>query len=196
MRLVGSFTLCFILCSQLCFSQADTIPKTRHVEEFNWTITIPDAYKLVADADWDAQEKKGEDFFENAWGEDIVNEAVTLFAYKSGQYNSFDANWQAYDEAVDGDYKESNDGVNQLIFATLKSEMRGVFMDSTSSIQMIDGLKFHRFDINIELTEEITFRVIGMSRPFGKKDFTMNIGYIDEKVGEQMLAAVLNSRFR
>lgn len=185
-----------IILVQTSICQSQTGTNTIYVKEFNWTITIPDIFEAVADGEWDKVEQKGKEAVEKTFGEEIVNHSVTIMAYQKGQFNSFDANWQPFDEAIDGSHAESNSAVNEILFITFQEQMPKAEIDSASSIQNIGGLDFYRFDITIKFPNEMMLRSILLSRLFGKKEFSMNLAYLDKKAGQKMLDAVLNSSFK
>lgn len=185
-----------LITVQTSLCQSQTGAKTIKVEEFNWTISIPDIYKAVSESEWNKHEEVGKKAVEETYGQEVINQSVTIMAYKKGQFNSFDANWQPFDEAIDGSYKESNVAVNEILFHTFQSQMAGAKLDSASSIQNISGLDFYRFDINIEFPNGKVFKSTLLSRLFGKKEFSMNLAYLDEKAGQKMLDAMLNSSFK
>ncbi len=177
-----------------CNCQTESGP-TLNIEEFNWTVTIPENFNSVKASDWNKIEKKGEVAIEKTIGEDIINEAVTIFIYKNEQYNTFEANWQPFDAEIDGEYSETFSEVNKIIYRTFETQIPNAKLDSISSMQKVSGLDFHRFDIAIDFPNGIKMKTIGFSRLFGKKEFTMNITYVDEQIGKKMLDAFLNSEF-
>ena len=189
-------TLCFILLIgfQSCNSQSKS--KIINIEGFNWTVTIPENFNPIDNNEWNKLEKKGEDAIEKAIGEDIINEAVTIFVYKNGQFNNFEANWQPFDVEIDGDYMETYSEVNKILYETFETQIPNAKLDSISSIQKVSRFDFHRFDITIDFENGMKMKTIGFSRLFEKKEFTMNITYVDEKIGKKMLDAFLNSQFK
>tara|TARA_B110000259_G_C13937080_1_gene371257 strand:+ start:685 stop:909 length:225 start_codon:yes stop_codon:yes gene_type:complete len=68
-------------------------------------------------------------------------------------------------------------------------------LDSISSTQNISGLEFQRFDVKVDFPNGMKMESISFSRLFDKKEFTVYIIAVDEKIGKQMLDAFLNSKF-
>lgn len=196
MKIVKILSLVLFIGIQCCFSQTNSKPKVVNIKEFNWKVTIPKNFALIDGKEWDKVEKRGEKAIEDTFGEGIINQATTLFAYKNGQFNIFEANWQPFDSKLDGDYLETYSEVNKMIYQTFEAQMPKAKLDSISSTQKISGLKFRRFDITINLPNGMILKIIGFSRLFDKKEFTVNITFIDEKIGEKMLDAFQKSRFR
>lgn len=184
-----SIVLLLISCKE--FNESKSI----YVDDFNWTIEIPKNFNSISEDKWNKVKELGEKGVEEAMNEEIVNEAVTIFVYKNGEFNNFESNYQPFNTEFDGNYLKSNNFVNQVMYKTFESQMPNAKMDSISSKQIIDGLEFYRFDINIDLPNGLKLKTVGFSRLFDKKELTINITYIDEKIGEQMLESFENSKF-
>jgi len=164
-------------------------------DDFKWTITIPKNFRELSESEWDKVEDKGMDAFENVYGEEVENRATTLFAYKSGKFQTFESNYQIHDLETDGNYSESNREVNKMTYETFEETMPNVTLDSISSKETIDGLEFDRFEINIDFPNGIEMTTVGYSRLFNDKDFTINIVYTKESVGKELIENILNSKF-
>ena len=178
-----------------CQNRYTSQPENKTIEQFGWTITIPKNFRLLDDNEWGEIEKKGEAAIEKTFDAELINEAKTIFAYKNGQLNTLESNWQPFDMEIDGDYISSCYEVNGMVFQTMEAQIPNVKIDSSSSIQKIDGLDFHRFDMKIDLPNGIKMTTVGLNRLFGKKDLTINITYVEKKVGDILLASVLKSKF-
>ena len=195
MRIFKIFYLVLLIGFQSCNSQTKSNPKTVTIEEFNWTVTIPENFTAIEESEWNETEQKGQDAVEKTIGEEIINQAVTLFTYKNGQFNNFEANWQPFDVEIDGEYLEACSEVNRILYQTFETQMPKAKLDSISSTKKINGLEFQRFDVTIDFPNGIKMKSISFSRLFNKKEFTTNITFVDEKIGKIMLDAFLNSKF-
>ncbi|PKG42882.1 hypothetical protein CXF67_07945 [Psychroflexus sp. MES1-P1E] len=195
MRILKILCLFLLIGFQSCNSQTKSDPETLKIEEFNWTIDIPENFEPINQKEWNKTLKKGIDAIENTFDEKVDNQAVTIFTYKNGQFNNFEANWQPFDVEIDGEYLETYSEVNKILYQTFETQMPKAKLDSISSTQKISGLDFQRFDITIDFPNGMKMKSIGFSRLFDKKEFTMNISSVDEKIGKKMLDAFLNSKF-
>ena len=184
-----------LLLFSSCNSQTKSDSETLKIEEFNWTVNIPENFEPINQEEWNKTLKKGTNAIEDTFEQEIENQAVTIFTYKSGQFNNFEANWQPFDIKIDGEYMETYSEVNKMLYETFETQIPKAKLDSISSIQKVSGLDFQRFDITIDFPNGIRMKTIGFSRLFGKKEFTMNITYVDEKIGKKMLKAFMNSKF-
>ncbi len=171
--------------------------KVRVIEndDFKWTVTIPKNFRELSESEWDKFEDKGMDVFEDVYGEEMENRATTLFAYKSGKFQTFESNYQIHDLETDGDYFKSNHEVNKMMYETFEETMPNVTLNSISSKEIINGLEFNRFQINIDFPNGIEMTTVGYSRLFNDKDFTINIVYTKESVGKELIENILNSKF-
>ena len=178
-----------------CKSQTESNPKIIHNKDFNWTITIPENFNSINETEWNKTQQKGKDAIEKTFGEEIINQATTIFTFENGQFNNFEANYQPYDIEIDGNYLETYNDVNEMLYQTFETQMPQAKLDSISSIQKISGLDFQRFDVVVDFPNGMKMKTVGFSRLFDKKEFTVNITAVDEKILKQMLDAFLNSKF-
>lgn len=163
--------------------------------DFKWTITIPEGFENVDAEEWARMQGKGSEALENATGQEIVNLAKDIFVVQSGRSNYLEANYQPFDEAVDGSYAEANKAVNGLLYETFISQMPGIKIDSATTTETISGLKFKAMKMKIIYPNNATMFFEMHSRLFDKREFTVNIIYVDEKKGDQMRDAWTKSKF-
>ncbi len=188
------FLICLTIVIQGCNGQS-TPKKEIYNQDFNWTITIPENFQNVSVEEWAKMQNKGADAIEKTYDEKVINRAKTIFVFKSDQLNYFESNYQPFDISIDGDYLESCKNVNNILFETFKNQMPGIKIDSTTSVEKINNLEFQTFKMKIEYPNKMEFNVMMYSRLFDKKEFTVNIMYVDKKKGEQMLDSWKNSKF-
>jgi len=185
-----------ILLLSSCISQTKSDSETLKIEEFNWTVNIPENFKPINQEEWNKTLKKGINAIESTFEGEVDNQATTIFTYKNGQFNNFEANWQPFDVEIDGDYMQTYSEVNEMMYQTFEIQIPDAKLDSISSTQKVSGLEFQRFDITIDFPNGIKMKATSFSRLFGKKELTMNITSVDEKIGEKMLNAFLDSNFK
>ena len=180
---------CLVLTTQLCYGQ------TIHNKDFNWTITIPQGFDSVSREQWAKMQNKGAKAVEDTYDKKFVNRAKTIFVFRSDQFNYFESNYQPFDTAKDGNYVEACRAVDNILYETFTTQMSGVKLDTTQTTEMIDGLEFQVFMLKAKYPNDMVLNAIMFSRLFGKKEFTVNIMYVDDKKGRQMLNAWTSSRF-
>ena len=176
---------------QVCNAQANSDLETLQIEEFNWTVAIPENFASLKKDEWGELIKKDVAVF----GKGILSEEYTIFSYVNNKSNKFDAVWQPYDTEICGDYLELNAEANEVMHQIYESQLPGGEFDSISKTQTISGLEFRRFDVEINFPDVIKMKIVRFYRLFEDKQFNMYITAIDEKIGQQMLAAFLESKF-
>jgi hypothetical protein len=176
-------------------SGSSTPSTTLHNEDFRWTITIPAGFESVEPDEWAKVQGKGQAAMENSTGLKIDNQTTGIFVFKSGQTNYFESNQQSFDEAVDGDHRESTKLAADLLYETFVSQMPGVKIDSSMVVETIDGLEFLTTKMKLDLPNGMIMYMEMYSRLFDKRELAVNIIYIDEKKGQQMKDSWYQSKF-
>lgn len=183
-----------IIFFQSCTGQK--APKQEiHNNDFNWTITIPENFESVSSADWEKLQKKGADAIEKTYEEEVVNQAKTIFIFRSDQLNYFESNYQPFDPDVDGDYLESCKTVKELLYETFMTQMPGVKIDTVTTVEKIDNLEFQTLTMKVEYPNKMVLNLLIFSRLFDKREFTVNIMYVDKLKGQKMIDSWRQSRF-
>lgn len=177
---------------QMCMSQEN---EQFYSKEFNWRMAIPEDFKSVSTQEWATMQNKGETVLEDTFGGEIANNAKTIVVFKSDELNYFEANFQPFDSATDGDYLESFKYVSALLYETFKSQMPDVKLDSVSSRMKINRLKFEVFKLKVTYPNQTVMHFEMYSRLFDKREFTVNIIYADEKKGAAMAKLWKASKF-
>ena len=193
-------TLFFLLtvisiCITSCIGQSNTQQNKIYNKDFKWSITIPAGFDTVNAEKWNLMQNRGADAVEKTYGEKPVNRAKTIFVFLNDKVNYFESNYQLYDITKDGDYLETCKDVNNILYGTLESQMKGAKIDSSSSKTVISGLVFQTFTLGITLPNKMVLNMYSYSRLFGKKEFTVNITSVDRQKEKELLDAWLNSRF-
>ncbi len=163
--------------------------------DFKWKVQIPEGFEKVDNQEWSILQGKGEQTLEKTVGQDITNHSKTIFIVKSGNFNYLEANYQPFDTKNDGSYEASNKFVNDIVYKSFKENMPNAKISNTRSKEKINNLIFHKNTFEILMPNSMSMKMIMYSRLFGKKDFSVNIMFIDSKKGEEMLTAWKNSTF-
>ena len=185
--------VCVIL-THFCYSQTNATQKLYN-ELFKWSVTIPEGFEKISAAESDKFKNKGINAIEDTFGETVIDESETIFVFKNGPANVFEANYQPFDTEIDGDYSESRKAVNDILYETFKTQMPKAKITRSNSTEKIDGLTFYVHTINIELPNKMVLKAMMFNRLFGKREFTVNIMFLDKILGEQLLDAWRSSTF-
>jgi hypothetical protein len=182
-------------CITSCIGQTTPQENKIYNKDFKWSITIPAGFDTVNAEKWNLMQNRGADAVEKTYGEKPVNKAKTIFVFLNDKVNYFESNYQLYDITKDGDYLETCKDVNNIIYGTLKSQMKGARLDSSFSTTVISGLAFQTFTLTITLPNSMVLNMYSYSRLFGKKEFSVNITAVNRQREKELLDAWLNSRF-
>jgi hypothetical protein len=194
MKGVNYFIIFLAIIFQNCTEQ--TSPKKEiHNNDFNWTITIPENFESVSAEQWTKMQNKGREAIEKTYDAKVDNQAKTIFVFKNDQLNYFESNYQPFDSTTDGNYLESWKSVNEILYQTFISQMQGTKIDTTTSTEKIDNLEFQTLKMIVTYPNNRVLNILMFSRLFDKKEFTVNIMYVDNKKGELMLDSWKKSTF-
>jgi len=186
--------LCLTILIQGCAGQ--TTPKKEiYNKDFKWTITIPENFENVSTEQWNKMQNKGADAIEKTYDEKVENRAKTIFVFKSDQMNYFESNYQPFDTATDGNYLKSCKNVGDILYQTFVAQMPGTKVDTTYTTEKIDHLVFQIFNIAVTYPNKMVLNVLMFSRLFDKREFTVNIMYVDKLKGVKMLDSWRKSKF-
>ena len=104
------------------------------------------------------------------------------------------ADYQPFDTEFDN-YIESCEAVNEMLYETFRAQMPDAKIDTTRTVENIDNLEFQTIKFKIEYPNKMVMNMLMFSRLFGDKEFTVNIMYMDQLKGEQMLDSWKKSKF-
>ncbi|WP_418360281.1 hypothetical protein [Sphingobacterium detergens] len=190
---IYAFLAIILLLFQNCSGQkTDT---KFYDKDFKWSIQIPKDFTKVSAKEWAEKQQRGENALEKTTGEAVINEAKTIFVFKTDDMNYFEANYQPFDINIDGDYRENNRNVNHALYQTFRDNMPNARIDTLSSTEKIDSLFFYKYETKIYLPNNQILDIIMYSKLFDKKEFTVNIMFADPKRGKEMVEAWKNSKF-
>jgi len=179
---------------QAC-SGAQTPKQEIFNKEFNWTVTILENFVSVRADDWAKMQNRGAEAIETTTGEKIVNQTKSIFVFRNDDYNYFESNYQPFDPEVDGDYLESCKAVEEVLYNAFSSSIPGAKIARKRSTERIDGLEFQKLEFHIELPNKTVLTMLMYSRLFGKREFAVNICYVNELKAQKMLDSWRQSRF-
>ncbi len=186
------FSLAFIVWG--CGGQ-EQVPHKVYVEEFKWTITIPKTFTKMTKDELEKNKRKGAEAIEKTTGEEIEDKTVPLFAVKSDKMNLLESNYQVVDIKEYGSYVDYRNLINSVLYDVYKNMFPNENIDTSSTTELIDGLEFYVFNLNLKSSIGTTLKVFSYSRLFDDKDLTVNIIYSDENKGKLLLDAFRNSKF-
>jgi hypothetical protein len=169
--------------------------KTVYNKDFKWTINIPSGFDSVSADVWAKMQNPGQDMVEKTYDAKLENNVKTIFVFRSDETNYFESNYQPFDTSKDGNYLENFREVNNILYGTFEAQIKNAKLDSSSSTQVVSGLKFQTFKVAITLPNKMVLNVLMYSRLFGNREFTVNIMALDRQKEKELLECWFNSKF-
>lgn len=170
---------------------------TYHSEKIGWTMEIPKGWNITHKSDLDKRTKKGLDAISETAGAEIdASELKQLLNFQKNQFNIFQSTSEPFEVEYEGEWKENNAGLKELVYSTYVE--RGIRTDSTETKTIkIDGLEFQSYEFTIYSPNgDVILNQIMYSRLINGLVFGVNINYNNETDKQEMLDAWLNSRFK
>ena len=185
--------LLFVMCCNSGIAQ--TTDNSYYNSDFKWKMDLPENFEKVPVAEWRKKQNQGKEAMEKTVGAEVDNQTSILFVLRSGDFNYLEANSQPFDTAKDGNYEESCKMVDSLLCATFKAQAPNATIETSTGKETIGGVEFLTFHLVMHITEQISFNCTMYNHLFGKKEFTVNVMYIDADKGKAMTAAWKASQF-
>ncbi|MES2764723.1 MAG: hypothetical protein V4642_02565 [Bacteroidota bacterium] len=178
MKKAYSIFFLLILIASPLFSQTQKY----FFKEINWQIEIPESWRI------DIQVNKTHPqflkfFYIKPSDTTINNNIATADLYK--YFPDFNQDWLSSRKAKN-DYSTKD----------YKFYFPNCQIDTASGTELIDGLEFQRFNIKLTTPNGVPFHTIKYSRLFGEYEFTLNLDFLDEKIGEEFLKMWRTSKFK
>ena len=177
MRLI---ILTLILTITLLSGKGQVTSKQSHQFQFpqvGWKIKVPSDFTIMDSATTDFGTTK------------------TLITFSKGQYNFFSSTITAFDPERDGDWNEVNSKLKNVILETLRTQAPAIKSDTSSSVETIDGLEFHKFQIITTYQSKLVMNTFMYSRLHKGFHYGINISYTDENVGKELQLILASSKF-
>lgn len=196
MKTITVLALVSVVCLLACNGSTTSQQKTVFNKDFNWSIQVPDGFESVPPEEWYKLQNRGADAIEATYDANIENNATSLFVFRADPLNYFEANYQPFDTTTDGDYLENVRNVNALLYGTFAAQLPNARLDSSSTVETIDGKTFQQFSVVITYPNKMLMECLLYSRLFGKKEFSVNLMTVDKQKQAALLKAFRNSTFK
>ena len=158
-------------------------------EEVGWTIKFPKDFNQ-----FDSLLNKN--IQKNAKKENFSSQYKQLFSVRNGNFNSFTSTINPYPITKDT-WEKSFEISKQLLISELeKFGTKIQIMDTATSVDNIDGVKFMKFFTKIYYTDrKLILNSYWFYRKIGNYDLSITIGYDDKKIGLSFLKILKESKF-
>jgi len=190
MRLI---ILTLILTITLLSGKGQVTTKQDHQFKFpqvGWKVKVPSDFTIMDSAQVAALGNNGANDATTAFGT-----TKTLVSFNKGQYNFFSSTITPFDPARDGDWNEISSKRKNRILESLRTQAPAIKIDTLSSVETIDGLEFHKFQIITTYQSKLVMNTLMYSRLYKGFDYGINISYTDESVGKELQLILASSKF-
>jgi hypothetical protein len=190
--------IAFILI--LGFYSLQTLAQTTQkftFKQIGLSLELPADFKLESVHESNQNARAGIDILteENKIPVDF-SQLTTLFSAKKDEYSYIGATIVKLDTIEDDSYDEAHQQLRELLFLTFKRKIEHNKIDSSTTEIIIDGVKFEKFNVNIELkpnTFLYTTLISGLYKGF---ELGISFVYVDEKTKEQFDELIKSIRFQ
>ncbi|MDJ0941392.1 MAG: hypothetical protein QNJ00_16645 [Woeseiaceae bacterium] len=167
-----------------------------HYPPIGWHFEIPSGWVRTTDEEIEAVRDRGSEVVTDVLGEPVDVSTLTPVLYlESPPQNSFTADVEGWDPAVDGDYAENQQDVFDVVLASI-DHIEVEYQHSYSNVA-IDGIDFRVLEI--EIMHPTTGEPFLKSRMFdallGEQSLAVSYSCTNAERCEEIHAAIVNSRF-
>ncbi len=172
----------------------------KHRDEFYdsdlaWKMKIPATFVDVNEHKWKKVQQRGRHAIEDTYNTSLPNKVNTLFIFKGGDGNFFEATSELYNYEKNGDYAACIQRTYGMVYHSLLTQRPDVHADTTKRTEQIAGLDFYCIEIKVTYPNRTTTHSVIYSRLFDTQNLTVSIMYADEAKGKLMREAFRGSRF-
>ncbi len=164
-------------------------------EDLKWTLPIADSFVGANPERWKAVQDKGKKGIEDTYNTQLKNKVATLIILKCGNDNFFEATSEKYDEERKGNYLPFCRHMNDVIYTTFTTQRSDAGIDTSTAVDMIDGLPFQTINIKCTFPGGAIKYVSIARRLFAGRELTVSMMYADVAAGNRMKDAFRKSKF-
>jgi hypothetical protein len=170
--------------------------KDYNFKEIGWTISVPLDFSILTSAESGQIRKAATQAVKEAYDSTYYdNTAKTLLSFKKDETNYFSAGIVPFHEPQDGEWFQSNRNKKELILDTYKSQNPEAKIDTSSTLELIDGLTFECFEVKMAFPDKLILTSRIYSRLINGFNFTISMAFIDETIGKELKSISLSSKF-
>jgi hypothetical protein len=180
------------------FSCKDPVKNKEYdFEKVGWKIQIPSNLTVLSAAEIARYNKRGADAIGKTYDTTInFEETETLLSLQRDKMNMLGATITPYDPKKDGDWAETNEGLKAILYETFKTQMPDCGVDTSSTVEVINGLSFQVFKSKITFPkQQLVLNSLLYSKLRKGYDLGITISYTDEKFGEEAKRILATSTF-
>lgn len=165
-------------------------------EEIGWQITIPEGWMIVTKEEAEYRERKGQELIEKSTGQNFdISMLKKLVSFQKDQFNVFQSTTDPFEEEFEGEWSQNNLIVREILLQAYQDN--GIKAEASDlETEIVDGLEFNKLTIKITSPDNsFVMHQIMYNRLIHGLEFGVNINYVDQDLGHEMLEAWRASKF-
>ena len=164
--------------------------------EIGWTMHVPKGWTILTRDQVERFQNKGKQAIEGEIGVEVDTEGLkNLLSLRKDRFNLLQSTSQPFIEEYEGEWKESNNALKQLLVDTLQGNEINTTATATTT-ETIDGVEFETYELTLKTKEGNEFlRQLLYSSLINGYDFGVNITYNNAQNRDEILSAWRASRF-
>lgn len=162
------------------------------------SMIVPDSFSKLDEETKLEKVQKGkkviEDLHDSVF---VLNDIQKANIFSHDDNNMFVLNTQNYDFETQGEYRSAINNINKLIYETQVKNYPETKIDSSTTIEIIDGIEFMKFTLNATISKNATMHMVNYNHLFdNKKDLTAAVIFTDEALGKAVLKSFKAAKFK
>jgi hypothetical protein len=176
-------------------SAAQSPPVKLFLKEIGWTVTLPPCFNMLDSAEITSTQDRGKAMLEKANDVELNMSGLKTLASAKKGFNYFDATINSFDPEEDGNYEEAIGEAAVATYRSMAENLPDATIDSVTTSQVIDGLRFEKFEMTIKISPQVTMTMIVLSKYYKGFDFGISYLYLDEGTRKDFEEMFDKSRF-
>ena len=175
-------------------------PKEDHKivsDVFKWEIIIPSDFRVIENAEWEKTKEEGKQYVVNDTETEINDYSTQIFVFDNGEFNRIDANYTSKSSFIkpNSTFKETFEIISEILHTSFVNTAPNAEIETNMTTEIIDGLEFLKYEMSTKVDEYYNIKSINYKRLFEDYVLSININYIDEDIGTDMLNSLRSSKF-
>jgi len=171
------------------------------ISDIGWKITIPldftlydfiDQARNMEEAPGISYEQSNTDGYDNSM--DVFFSQTNIIAFRD-RFNYFNITTTPFDAEEDGSWENAMQSWKNEAYKNMIKMVDSEKLDTTSSIEYIDGMLFNKFHIAISLDNEVKLHMFLMSKLYRGYDCSITYLSLDNEARQQIELMLRSSRF-
>jgi hypothetical protein len=190
-------SFCIILAiSFFATVSAQDTARNYFFNEIGWSVSLPPGFKVLDATEDKKNNERGLKAMEESNGITAdLSKMKTLISASKDPQNYFNATIRTYDVLKEGPYDSTTGVLDNMVYKTISDKIPTAKLDSVTTIVLIDGISFNKFQLIISLRANFTMHMFILSKYYKGYDFGITYLYIDETTRGEIESMLNKSKF-